>query len=174
MHNRTPKSYANLGVETTIDQSLSYGKCPLIWHPLDYQHVLGCGGRLRKETWRERWHSPSGRCHILALFIRTLLDIDQVFQEDERLAHWARLRMRLMPSDPKSGGLGLFAPFSGFLLSKQQQTDGHDEHSDDQPADGKMMFSIFLGRGQEFVQRNVDHDAGDSGEDDPEGCLVEN
>jgi hypothetical protein len=66
-----------------------------------------------------------------------------------------------MPSDPKSGGLGVFAHFPGFLLSKKQQTHGHDEHSDDEPTDGKMMFAIFLGRGQQFVQGNVDHDAGD-------------
>jgi hypothetical protein len=43
---------------------------------------------LRKETWRERWNTQFAGFHFLALFIRMLLDIDHVLQEDERLTRW--------------------------------------------------------------------------------------
>ena len=46
-----------------------------------------------------------------------------------------------------------------WTMLQNQQADSHDGHADNDSGYGDMVFSVFLRRRQQFVQRDVDHDA---------------
>ena len=58
-------------------------------------------------------------------------------------------------------------------LNKQQQAQGHDDHAGDHAVNGQVMFTVFLGRRQQFLQGNKDHNPGDHGKKDSKNQLVE-
>ncbi len=44
-------------------------------------------------------------------------------------------------------------------LNKQQQTQRHHRHTRNQSIDRQMVFTVFLGRGKQFIQRDKNHDS---------------
>jgi len=58
-------------------------------------------------------------------------------------------------------------------LSEQVQTHCHNGQSRDQPADGHIMLALLFRRGKKFVQKDIDHYTSNSGEDQSEGCIIE-
>ncbi len=59
------------------------------------------------------------------------------------------------------------------LLSEQQQTERHHRHTGYEPVNGVVVLAVLPGGGEQLVQRDEDHDAGDRGEHYPEEGVVE-
>ena len=59
------------------------------------------------------------------------------------------------------------------FLNKKQQTEGHDDHTGYKAINGQVMFTVFLGRRQQLVQGNENHNSGHHGEKDTKYHFVE-
>src|SRR5690554_1660748 len=53
-----------------------------------------------------------------------------------------------------------------LFLKKQVETHGHHSHTYHQPYNGEVVFTIFLGTGQQLIQRYINHDTCHSGKDE--------
>src|SRR5690554_5246669 len=53
-----------------------------------------------------------------------------------------------------------------LFLKKQVEAHGHHCHSYHQPDDGEVVLPIFLGTGQQLIERYIDHDTCHSREDE--------
>lgn len=49
-------------------------------------------------------------------------------------------------------------------MLQQQETGSHDGHAGNDAQQSPVVVAVFFSTGQQFVERNVDHDAGDEGQ----------
>lgn len=56
---------------------------------------------------------------------------------------------------------------------EQQQAERHHRHTGYQAVNGVVVLAVLPGGGEQLVQRDEDHDAGDRGKHNPEKGVVE-